>query len=372
MVNFDELSALLVELKGPRASVLWALSLAGRPLSVAEILALTGYSRKPVRRAVRELLGLGLIRHDGPRVLTMTGAWPYQVVDTTAQTGQTDRGDTPQQPADKAPKDTRPAPGAGMATQTVQNDPAPVRPEGTFGPTFRAARTVDSRPPAAVGESTASLAQTPREEELAQVIEERRRAFVADKMAAAAAGISAETASLSAAGQKATANSTAGRGSGPIDLGNQSVVVVDPDPDHESDQQQQQIPDGAGQLATLLRRMGVNGRAYWRLVQRDDLAGRPEVVLAWWWYYRVQEGIRNPAGAAISRLDGRHEPPEGYLALARLWPTLGDEVRQELESLVLHNWSAEQIANRLRPECPGLTPGAVLAFMTLSLEELGG
>jgi hypothetical protein len=209
------------------------------------------------------------------------------------------------------------------------------------------------------------------QDELRTELHARRRAFLADRMAAATAGLAAEAAGLGTAGQKAPTGVASDRERGPSDR-QQYGVVVDPDPDQNGDQQQQQIADGAGRLAALLRRMGINGRAYRRLVQRPDLAARPEVALAWWWYYRVQEGVRNPAGAAISRLDGGDEPPEGYLALARLWPGLSDAVRRELESMVLYNWTAEQIAARLRPECPGLTPGAVLAFMSLSLADLDG
>ena len=124
----------------------------------------------------------------------------------------------------------------------------------------------------------------------------------------------------------------------------------------------------ARRLARLLRRIGINGRAFERLVKRDDLAERPEAVLAWWWYYRAQEGVRNPAGAAIARLDCREEPPEGYLALARAWPGLPSGIRQELASLRQHNWSAAQIAATLQPTYPGLTAGAIRAYMALYLE----
>ncbi|MGD8807549.1 MAG: helix-turn-helix domain-containing protein [Chloroflexota bacterium] len=326
MTTFDELAEMLAELKGARASVLWALSLAGRPLSQGELLALTGYSRKPVRRAVRELLAQGLIQRDGPRVLALTDNWPYRVVEKTRAAGE------------------RPAEGD-----------RPGAPGESAAPAY---------------ESPGRQADNAREIHLRQELEARRQAFLAEKMAAASAGLAAEAATASAGGHNALANDPTDRESGPSDP-QQRSVVVDPDPDQLDDQQQQQIPAGATQLAALLRLMGVNGRAYRRLAQRADLAARPEVVLAWWWYYRVQEGVRNPAGAAISRLDAHDRPPEGYLVLARLWPTLDDELREELESLVLHNWSAEQIAARLRPECPGLTAGAVLAFMTLSLEELG-
>jgi hypothetical protein len=267
MGRFEELTGLLAGLKGAPASVLWALSLAGRPLSQSELLLLTGYSEKPVRRAVRALLAQGIICHEGPRVLALAEDW---------------------------------------ATQTTSQK------HGAAAP--------------------------------------------------------AEAAGHGRRDQKSRRSS---RASGTSD--DQHVVVAEIDPDPvQIDQQQQQDPEEAAHLAALLRRMGINGRAFQRLAARNDLAARPEVVLAWWWYYRSQEGVRNPAGAAISRLDGRDQPPEGYLALAKLWPGLTDDVREELESMVLYNWSAEQIAARLRPDCPGVTVGAVLAFMALSLEELEG
>jgi hypothetical protein len=365
MRTFDELVAVLGELKGARASVMWALSMAGRPLSQGELLVLTGYSRKPVRRAVRELLAQGAIRHDGPRVLALSDDWPYRVVKKAP--GQ-DRavparpaathwaGETAERDADESP----PAAPGEWAAAPAEYPAAPGRPDGGTGTLI---------PP--TDELAGRLAQSDREERLRQELEDRRRAFLAGRLAVATSQLAADTAGTTGGGLMAPAGETNGPESGPS--GRQTpYVVVDPDPDQSSDQQQQQIPDGAGPLAALLRRMGINGRAFWRLVRRQDLAARPEVVLAWWWYYRVQEGVRNPAGAAISRLDVRDRPPGGYLALAQLWPAMDGDVRQELESLVLHNWSAEQIAARLRPECPGLTAGAVLAFMSLSLEELDG
>lgn len=317
MAAFDELAELLGELKGARASVLWALSLAGRPLSMGELLALTGYSRKPVRRAVRELLALGILRQDGPRVLALTDNWPYLVV--------------VKRPADRPPE---------VADKAV--------------------------------ESTGRQAEEVHEGQFREELAARRRAFLAGQLAGATTELWAETGEMSTGRQKVPGDGWTARESGLSDRPDQAVVAVDPDPDQVKDKQQQQIPDGAGRLVALLRHMGINGRAYRRLAQRPDLAARPEVALAWWWYYRVQEGVRNPAGAAISRLDANDQPPEGYLALAQIWPGLDDDLRQELESMVLYNWSAEQIAARLRPECPELTPAAVLAFMSLNLEELEG
>ena len=119
--------------------------------------------------------------------------------------------------------------------------------------------------------------------------------------------------------------------------------------------------------------MGINGRAFGRLASREDLVERPEVVLGWWWYYRAQEGVRNPAGAAIARLDSEEEPPDGYLGLARVWPGMAAGMRQEVESLHLHNWSAEQIAATLQMAYPELTAAAVTAYMGLYMaatEEL--
>ncbi len=359
MATFDELAELLGQLKGARASVLWALSLAGRPLSRGELLALTGYSRKPIRRAVTELLALGLIRHDGPRVLALSGDWPFRVLEA-GPAGAGGRSVPGERPATSGNRAADPAESAPLAERSAADPAASDRPMAGRRP----------KNTAAGDESTGRPAKSVDEGQMAEALEARRRAFLAQRMAGAADGLSAETAWLAAGGQKDRSGGRLARESGPSDPGQPSVVVADHDPYRSADQQQQQIPDGAAHLATLLRRMDIHGRAFWRLVQRPDLAERPELVLAWWWYYRVQEGVRNPAGASISRLDSGDRPPEGYLALAQIWPTLDDESRQELESLVLHNWSAEQIAARLRPDCPGLTAAAVLAFMTLSLEEL--
>lgn len=313
MAQFEQLAGLLAGLKGAPASVLWALSLANRPLSNGELLALTGYSRKPVRRAVQALLAQGIIQRDGPRVVALAPGWPYPMVERAAGPGQGT--------ASLAKGTTRPA--AAAAPQQ--------RPTGNVSP------------PGA--ESTRNEAGTAGQE-------------------------APERADTTGQGGNDQKSGRAGGESGHCGRHDPVDVVVDPDQDPYDLQQQQEIPEGAQQLAAVLRRAGINGRAFWKLVSRADLAAQPEQVTAWWWYYLAQEGVRNPAGATISRLYGRDRPPEGYLALARLWPAMDEALREELESLVLRNWSAEQVAARLRPTCPGLTVGAVLAFMTLNPAEL--
>lgn len=310
MAQFEQLAGLLSGLKGAPASVLWALSLADRPLSNGELLALTGYSRKPVRRAVRALLAQGIIQRDGPRVVTLAPGWPYPMVERAAGPGQ--------RTASPARRTTHPA--------------APNRrPAGTVSP---------------------SETESPR------------------NVAGTAGQKAWESVDTTGQGENDLESGRAGAENGHFGRHDPVAVVVDPDPDPYDQQQQQEIPDGAQQLAAVLRRAGINGRAFWKLVGRADLAAQPEQVTAWWWYYLAQEGVRNPAGATISRLYGRDRPPEGYLTLAQLWPAMDEALREELESLVVRNWSAEQIAARLRPDCPGLSVGAVLAYMTLSPAEL--
>jgi DNA-binding GntR family transcriptional regulator len=66
-MSFEEQSALLRRLKGAGASILWILLLSGRRLTAVELERATGYSDKPVRQALRELAGMGLVVHHGKR-----------------------------------------------------------------------------------------------------------------------------------------------------------------------------------------------------------------------------------------------------------------------------------------------------------------
>lgn len=320
--RFEDLARLLGGLKGARGSVVWTLSLAGRPLSQQELQLLTGYSPKPVREAVHTLLSRGVVRWDGPRVLTLADDWPRLAAES----------------ADIATR--------VRSTQARSNDE----------------RLDDAGDEVRIPAADGYLGRGRMAE----------AAVSPDTPAADSIGQRSKTA---AAGQKRAKSGRFTRGEGGFGRQQHGVVAADRDRGSYQDDQQQQpgkIPKQATRLAVVLRRMGVTGPAFWRLVAREDLAARPEVALAWWWYYRAQEGIRNPAGAAISRLYGRDEPPEGYLALVELWPGLDEALRLELESMVLHNWPAEQIAAHLGPDCPQLTAAAVLAFMTLSQEELDG
>ena len=117
-----------------------------------------------------------------------------------------------------------------------------------------------------------------------------------------------------------------------------SAVVVDLK-DKEQDlkqQQQQEAPPtrkNSG-LATLLRRIGINGAAFTRLVQHQ---ADPAAVLAWYWYALSRPGIINPPGYAIRRIDGRETPPQGFLELARVWPALSPADRETLRQAATGN-----------------------------------
>jgi len=305
MVSFEQLSEVVGGLKGAPTSVVLALMMAGRPLSQGELLLLTGYSVKPVRKAVRALLAQGILYRDGPRVLGLAPNWFRKAAQNAA----------------------------GLAESAAPDEAHNQRPD----------KTANQQGVVTAGSTAESPVAATQEK-----VESARWDFI-DR---GSGRIGRHDAHF-----------------GPPDQ--QIVVVADPDQEKLADQQQH-IPEEAAHLAQLMRQMGISGRAFWRLVARHDLIERPELALAWWWYYRCQEGVRNPAGAAISRLDAHDRPPDGYLALAGLWPAMPADIREELASMVRYNWPAEQIAGRLQPDCPGLTAGAVRAYMALYLEELEG
>lgn len=339
MSRFEALAGMVAELRGAPASVLLAMILAGRPLSQRELVYLTGYSEKPVRRSVRLLLGHGTIRPEGPWAFVLASGWAGEnpalagIVDRysqklsegeaalRAQEAQQKMATPPTLPG-KAPKAE---PGAGSTGGGAEKS----------GDTSGAEAGPDTEEPG-LGETEA--------------------------------GGGVEIAGQAGAGEGSTGTSPAGEVPAAESRRDERPDVVvgyrEVDRDQE-DQQQQKKPDQGRRLAGLLRRMGINGRAFARLVNREDLTERPEAVLAWWWYYRAQEGVRNPAGAAIARLDDREEPPDGYLALAQAWPELPDGIRQEVASLYQHNWSAEQIAAMVQPANADLTAEAVRAYMAI-------
>lgn len=85
MEQFEGLTALLPALKGAPGSVLWALSLAGRPLRMTGLMAISGYSRKLVKKAIQTLLDKGVVCRDGLRRFALSGDWPYLVVKKAAE-----------------------------------------------------------------------------------------------------------------------------------------------------------------------------------------------------------------------------------------------------------------------------------------------
>jgi hypothetical protein len=346
MSRFEALAGLLAGLKGAPASALLAMILAGRPLSQRELAYLTGYSEKPVRRSVRMLLEYGAIREEGPWAFALATGW----------TGENASFAGILEPY----REKLFGGGAGRAAQKAQQE--------MVGPPTLSSDDVESE--SDQGSTGAGSGKTGDVAE-AGIGRDTQETGPAD----AGSGSGADKGHETGVGDGFTGEAVgaeARRGEKP------GFVVVDGNDldQEEEDQQQQQpvIPAGARRLARLLRRMGISGRAFERLAARDDLAERPEVVLAWWWYYRALEEVRNPAGAAIVRLDCGEAPPDGYLDLARAWPELPAGIRQEVASLHLHNWSAEQIAATLQPAYPELTAGAVRAYMAVSLgakEELG-
>jgi hypothetical protein len=122
-------------------------------------------------------------------------------------------------------------------------------------------------------------------------------------------------------------------------------------------------------LAGLLRQMGITGLAYHRLVQREDLKDEPALVLAWWWYCRTREMVRNPAGMCILRLERNDLPPEGYMTLAAIWPQIPAEDRDEILSMLLGGWSSRQLAVYWSDVYPELTAETFEAMMELHLKE---
>ena len=133
-----------------------------------------------------------------------------------------------------------------------------------------------------------------------------------------------------------------------------------------------EVPAAAGRedtvLAGLLSHMGITGLAYHRLVQREDLKDEPALVLAWWWYCQTRQMVRNPAGMCILRLEKNDPPPEGYMALAVIWPQIPSEDRDEILSMLLGGWSSRQLAVYWSDVYPELKAETFEAMMELHLK----
>ena len=123
--------------------------------------------------------------------------------------------------------------------------------------------------------------------------------------------------------------------------------------------------DRQSELAELLSHMGILSPAYDTLLARPELQAEPAVARAWWWYVLTQNWSKNRPGLVIARLNERRDPPAAFLALARIWPTVTAEDRQEMQELIWRAWTPAQMAHYFSESYPRLTAAVFAAFQSL-------
>jgi hypothetical protein len=336
MISAEEYGAvaeLVRTLKGAPSSVLWVLLLSKRPHTKTELEAATGYSDKPIKQAMDYLESSGLVRRDG-NGWSLSASFQKLALSLMATEGARAQADAEGAgsvlPATVSPDGDRVVEGAGSA-------------EGEFEQKGSDRDFSECREVSSIVSRRLSLS-----ERMVRNYSESARNFSESNR-----NFSEHNRNFSESKEKI-------------------VAVVDLDQGKDQIQQQQNRPGvrnfsddgfGDGELASLLRRMGVIGRAFERLSQRPDLLADPSVVLAWWWYYRAQEWADKPAGAVICRLEDGHTPPTGYLELARTWQNVSAEDRQEIEEMHWRGWSSGELSRFFSQSYPGMTAEAFVAFM---------
>jgi hypothetical protein len=119
------------------------------------------------------------------------------------------------------------------------------------------------------------------------------------------------------------------------------------------------------ELAELLSHIGILSPAYDTLLARPELQAEPAVVQAWWWYVLTQNWSKNRPGLVIARLNEGRDPPAAFLALARIWPTVTAEDRQEMQELFWRAWTPAQMAHYFSDSYPRMTAAVFAALQSL-------
>ncbi len=127
-------------------------------------------------------------------------------------------------------------------------------------------------------------------------------------------------------------------------------------------------------LPAVLKRAGVQPPAYDRLVARDELLAEPARTLGWWWHLLTQRWVRNRAGMLIHHLEEGNRPPGPYFTLARLWPQIPAEIRQDMRRHQWRAWQPGQYARQYADRYPEFTAEVFAAFLAVyqvARDELG-
>jgi len=133
------------------------------------------------------------------------------------------------------------------------------------------------------------------------------------------------------------------------------------------------VNEQTDKLAHILSHMGITSPAYDWLLARENLRSDPSPLVAWWWHYLTETWPDNRAGLVIRRILDGNQPPEGFLTLARAWPQVAGEDRQEMEDLVWRNWPSSLMAHTFGQVYPALTASvfdAYRALLSAAPEEL--
>jgi hypothetical protein len=298
-MNFQEQEDFVRNIKGAPASILWILLLSGRSLDGKELQRATGYSDKPISDALAWLEPRGYVQFNGRQNGWSLGAGIRQLplpfaaledgTDDLLDTGDRNISDLavlgPEEDrniSDLAPAETIPVPvpatnGTAVSVEEDRNisDLAVPRPE-----------------------------------------EDRKYSDLNGQESPEDRNIS----DLAVLGP--------GEDRKYSDLAPPIVVVVDQQTNKESLKQQQQQHNGADRknsdLAALMRRIGIRGKAFVRYLQRQI---DPAEMLALWWDAQMQPWVQNPAGHVITNLDNRLAAPDGLVRLAHLWPGMDQAER---------------------------------------------
>ena len=309
-------------LKGAPASILLAFIVTGGELNMNDLKTITGYSDKPLTRAIRFLALKGLVQKYRDRRWILSPKIKAEFHKAAfVSASQDNRGPAPDTIVTRSP-----------AAQEERKEPGPV----------------DDRPLSGTRSEARFSAKSRRIYRASPVQPNTRENF------------SSQQRIFSESTRTIEHNRT-------FDVVGGSNNVHDPLPHQQHEPINRQ---NISELEQILRFMGIQGRAKSRLLARPDLQAQPAIVQAWWMYYQGRAGINNPAGVTICRLEEGDDPPGGYLTLAKCWPTISRTDRQEMMELRTRNWTAQELARRFGEKYPEMTDDAFTALLSVFMQTL--
>ncbi len=353
----DDVTGRLLQIKGTPSTILLVLLLTNRPFSKQQLHMLTGISHKPIRRALNQLQALAAVCEDEYHHWRISDEWRCQIIALIVanNTGvPLEHFSTSYGSMSSSRSTISPANGSlSLANGTIS----------AASDTLSPANGRMTQSSGILSPSAGTVVVDYMSEEMEIDLQQQQSFNSVGQPISDVGTISPAGSPMSPAGDTISPTNS------PIspDSGTSSPPVGAMPAANGSNAETAAV--SKGELAAILRRMGVVGRAKENLLARQDLKLDPTPVLAWWWNLLAQEGVYRPVALTIRYLLSGEPPPTGYLALVRLWPKVDREHRRAIEETVQRNWSAEELSHYWSNSYPEWTAEAFIALKELYLSN---